>query len=67
MSSPLTRALLISIAVLTGLVAGLVTSILARMGNASYPDAAARGGAAFIVTTPAVVLLMEAAGVLVSP
>ena len=67
MPSLLTRALLISLALLTGLVAGLVASILARLGGASYTDAVARGGAAFIVTMPATVLLMKAAGMFASP
>lgn len=64
MPSPLVRALLISIALLIGLVAGLAASILARLGGASYPDAVARGGTAFTVATPVVVLLMDAAGML---
>ncbi|MGW0395320.1 hypothetical protein ACWDYJ_31460 [Streptomyces sp. NPDC003042] len=64
MPSPLTRALLISIALLIGLVAGLAASILARLAGTSYADAVARGGAAFIVATPVVVLLMDATGIL---
>ncbi|MFE0772818.1 hypothetical protein [Streptomyces sp. NPDC058861] len=62
MSSLLTRALLISIALLIGLVAALTAGILARLGGTSYTDAVARGGAAFVVTTPLAVLLMDAAG-----
>ncbi|MFC8458161.1 hypothetical protein ACFUJ0_15120 [Streptomyces sp. NPDC057242] len=65
MSSLLTRALLISIALLIGLVAALAAlaaGILARLGGTSYTDAVSRGGAAFVVTTPLAVLLMDAAG-----
>ncbi|MFF5387687.1 hypothetical protein ACFY5H_04835 [Streptomyces sp. NPDC013012] len=62
MSSLLTRALLISIALLIGLVAALSAGILARLGGTSYTDAVSRGGAAFVVTTPLAVLLMDAAG-----
>ncbi|MFE5512086.1 hypothetical protein ACFQ9J_15940 [Streptomyces sp. NPDC056529] len=64
MPSLLTRALLIAIALLIGLVTALAAGILARLGGTSYTDAVTRGGAAFIVTTPLAVLLMDAAGML---
>lgn len=64
MLSLLTRALLIAIALLIGLVTALAAGILARLGGTSYTDAVTRGGAAFIVTTPLAVLLMDAAGML---
>ncbi|MFJ7775893.1 hypothetical protein [Streptomyces yangpuensis] len=64
MSFLLIRALLISIAVLAGLVAALVAGLLARLGGATYPDAVARGGATLVVVIPTVILLMEKTGLL---
>lgn len=66
MSTSAVRALLLSVALLLGLVAALVAGILARLGHAPYPDAAARGGVAFVMATTTTVVLFQAAGLLES-
>lgn len=55
---------MICVAVLLGVVAALVASMLARIGGASYIDAIGRGSITFVATITTVVLLMTSGGLL---
>lgn len=65
MTAPSTvRMLLVVLAMMLGVVIGLVAWILARTGGASYSAAVTRGGVAFAGTVTLALLIEKSLGVL---
>jgi hypothetical protein len=56
------RALLVVLAVMAGIVTGMVTAILFRLSGQNMPTAIIRGGAAFAGTVGLVIVIMDALG-----
>ena len=58
------RALLVTLAVTFGIIAGMATAILCQLAGQNMPAAVIKGGAAFAGTVGLIIVIMEALGLL---
>jgi hypothetical protein len=64
-NSAVTKALLVSLAVMISMVVGILAGILVRFSGQSIPNAVLKGAGAFAGTLALIILVLQAVGLLI--